>query len=345
MTFPAYLLKKDAASGDGAPLELERCDRARLAPGPGEIRVRITACSLNYRDLLMRRGQSASSAGGGVIPLSDGAGVVEETGPGVTQFAPGDRVTGCFFRDWVDGGFDLVHHKAARGGSCDGMLAREVTGPEHSFVPSPAHLSDIEAASLPCAAVTAWHALFERGDLRAGQTVLALGTGGVSMFALQLAVAAGARVIVTSGSSEKLARARSLGAWETVNYRETPEWAGRVWDLTDKRGADQVIEVGGPGTFGQSMNAVAAGGHISLIGVLTGFAPPDVSLFPLVSRNVDVHGIYVGSRAMFLRLNAFLEKHDIRPIIDRVFTFDEAVAAYGHLESGVHMGKIAISSE
>jgi NADPH:quinone reductase-like Zn-dependent oxidoreductase len=341
MTFSAYLLSKPA--GDGSGLELQLCERPRQAPGSGEIRVRITACSLNYRDLLMRRGQSASSAGGRVIPVSDGAGVVEEVGPDVTMFAPGDRVTGCFFRDWLDGSFDLAHHKAARGGSCDGMLAREVTGPEHSFVPSPAHLSDVEAACLPCAAVTAWQALFERGNLQPGQTVLALGTGGVSMFALQLATAAGARVIVTSGSAEKLARAREWGAWETVNYRETPEWDSRVWDLTEKRGVDHVIEVGGPGTLGQSMNAVAAGGHIALIGVLTGFTPPDASLFPLVSRNVDVHGIYVGSRAMFLKMNAFFEKHKIRPIIDRVFSFEGAAEAYGHLESGTHMGKIAIA--
>jgi NADPH:quinone reductase-like Zn-dependent oxidoreductase len=335
----SYLLESPP---NGGALEPRRADRPTVDPGAGEIRVRVTARSLNYRDLLMRRGQSASGAGGGVVPLSDGAGIVEAVGGGVTEFAPGDRVTGCFFRDWIDGPFDLGYHKAARGGSCDGMLAERVTASAHSFVPTPPHLSDAEAACLPCAALTAWHALFERGGLREGQTVLALGTGGVSILALQLAAAAGARVIVTSSSDEKRARARELGAWETINYRDTPEWSAKVWEITDQRGADYVVEVGGPGTIGQSLNAVAAGGHIALIGVLTGFAAPDASLFPLLTRNADLHGIYVGSRAMFLRMNSFISSHGIRPVIDREFAVDDVAAAYAHLAGGSHLGKVVV---
>ena len=186
------------------------------------------------------------------------------------------------------------------------------------------------------------HALFERGQLGEGETVLALGTGGVSIFALQLASAAGARVIVTSSSDEKLERAKELGAAETINYRETEDWDARAWELTEKQGVDHVIEVGGPGTLGRSMNAVGPGGHIALIGVLTGFDAPGDSLFPLVARNVDLHGIYVGSREMFERMNAFLETHQIRPVIDRSFSFDEAPTAYDYLAGGSHFGKVVI---
>ncbi len=335
-----YLL---TPSPDQKELILALEDVPHPEPGPGEIRVRVRACSLNFRDLLMRRGQSASGGGGGVVPVSDGAGEVDAVGEGVDNWRPGDRVMGGFFRDWIDGPFDLGYHRAARGGSCDGMLAETVVGPADSFIATPGHLSDAEAACLPCAALTAWHALFERGNLSAGQTVLALGTGGVSVFALQLATAAGARVIITSSSGEKLDRARDLGAWETIHYGENKEWDARVWELTDKRGVDHVIEVGGPGTLGRSMNSVAAGGHIALIGVLTGFDPPDATLFPLVTRNVDLHGIYVGSRAMFARMNAFLEEKQIRPVIDRTFPFEAAAEAYDWLQNGGHFGKVVVT--
>lgn len=336
-----YLLKAEDNEGKNLNLILEG-SLPDPEPGPGEIRVRMKACSLNYRDLLMKTGKSASSAGGGVVPLSDGAGEVDAVGEGVTLWKPGDRVTGGFFRDWIDGDFEMRYHKAARGGSCDGVLSEFVTGPAESFIATPGHLTDAEAACLPCAGLTAWHGLMERGKLRPGQTVLALGTGGVSVFALQIASAAGAKVVITSSSDEKLARTRELGAWETVNYRENPEWDSKVFELTGKRGADHVIEVGGPGTLGRSMNAVAAGGHIALIGVLTGFDAPDATLFPLVARNVDLHGIYTGSLAMFARMNAFLAEHEIRPIIDRTFAFEETEAAFDYLESGKHFGKVVI---
>lgn len=313
------------------------------SPGPGEVAVRVHAASLNYRDLLMRSGRSASGGDGPVVPLSDGAGEVVALGDGVTDWELGDRVAPIFFRDWTDGRFETAYHDAARGGSCDGVLAEAIVAPAHSLAPVPEHLTFPEAATLPCAALTAWHALMERGrPVGPGDTVLCLGTGGVSVFALQLAKAAGARVIVTSRSDEKLDMARSLGADATVNYLETPQWDEEVWRLTDRRGADRIVEVGGPGTLGRSMNSVAAGGVISLIGVLTGFAAPDAGLFPLLTRNAEIHGIYVGSREMFLRMNAFLETHRIRPAIDRTFPFEEAPAAYAHLESGAHFGKVVV---
>jgi len=299
--------------------------------------------SLNYRDLITLDAQRPGNLPPPMIPCSDGAGEVVAVGAGVSRFRVGDRVAGTFFRDWLSGPFDLAHHKTALGGSLHGVLCEFVSLPEHAFVPIPAHLSFDEAATLPCAAITAWQALFTRGGMRAGATVLALGTGGVSTFALQLAAAAGARVIVTSSSDEKLERARTLGAWATVNYKTTPDWDKEVWRLADKRGVDHVVEVGGPGTLGKSMNCVAAGGQIALIGVLTGFAPPDASLFPLTARNARLDGIYVGSRADFEALNVFLAEHEIHPVIDRTFPFDEARDAFAHLRSGAHFGKVVIS--
>ncbi len=309
---------------------------------PGEVLVRIRAVSLNYRDLTSVGSARPGNLPPPLVPCSDGAGEVVAVGAAVAKFKVGDRVVGTFFRDWISGPFQNSYHKAATGGSIHGMLRECVALPEHAWLPVPAHLSDEEAACLPCAAVTAWQSLFTRGGLVAGATVLALGTGGVSTFALQLATAAGARVVITSSSDEKLARARALGAWATINYRTTPDWDKEVWRLTEKRGVDHVVEVGGPGTLGKSMNSMAAGGQIALIGVLTGFGAPDASLFPVVARNAHIDGIYVGSRADFEALNAFLTAHAIRPVIDRVFSFDDAPAAFAHMESGAHFGKIVI---
>jgi NADPH:quinone reductase-like Zn-dependent oxidoreductase len=312
-------------------------------PAAGEVLVRVRAVSLNYRDLITLHAQRPGNLPPPLVPCSDGAGEVVAVGAGVSRWKVGDRVAGIFFRDWVDGRFQLKYHGTAGGGSIQGWLREFVAFPEHALVAAPADYSFEETATLPCAGVTAWQALFTRGGLRADETVLALGTGGVSVFALQLAHAAGARVIVTSSSDEKLARARELGAWETVNYKTTPDWDKEVWRLTEKQGVDHVIEVGGPGTLGKSMNSVAAGGQIALIGVLTGFGAPDASLFPIVARNVRLDGIYVGSRADFEALNAFLTQHRIRPIIDRTFAFDDARAAFDHMESAQHFGKIVIT--
>ncbi len=334
-----FLLRQD--SNGGCEAVAEECEIP--APGAGEVLVKIEACSLNYRDLLMKSGLSASGGGGDVVPLSDGAGVIAGIGEGVTEWKKGDSVALTFFRDWEDGAFDMKYHQAARGGSCDGVLAEFVTAPAHSVVQVPEQLTTLEASTLPCAALTAWHALMERSrSVQEGDTVLCLGTGGVSVFALQMAKAAGAKVIITSSSDDKLARAGELGADETINYREHVAWDKQVKELTGGRGADFVIEVGGPGTLERSLKSVAAGGVISQIGVLTGFDPPQVSLFPLVTHNADINGIYVGSRAMFGRMNAFLSGHGIRPVIDEEYSFDDALKAYASLEGAGHFGKIVV---
>jgi len=335
-----YLLRHTA----GEEREIVAEDRPSPQPEPGEVVVKMHAASLNYRDLLMKKGLSASSGNEDIIPGSDGAGEVSAVGEGVSEWQAGDRVALTFFRDWVDGPFEMKYHQAARGGSCDGVLAEEVLAPAHSLVRIPDTLDFVEAACLPCAALTAWHALFERGTpLAGGETVLCLGTGGVSICALQMASAAGARVAITSSSDEKLERAAALGAEMTVNYAEHHDWDEVAFDWTGKHGIDHIVEVGGPGTLGRSMRTVAPGGKIALIGVLTGFDPPSDSLFPLVSHNAELHGIYVGSRAMFERMNAFLAKHGIRPSIDQVFAFDEVAAAYARLASGRHFGKVAVA--
>ncbi len=313
-------------------------------PGATEVVVRLEAASLNYRDILVRSGQSASGGSDPVVPLSDGAGVISALGGDVTGWEIGDRVALTFFRDWEDGPFRMSYHQAARGGSCDGVLSEWVVAPSHSIVRIPPSYTTTEGATLPCAAVTAWHALMERGrPVGPGDTVLCLGTGGVSIFALQIALATGASVIVTSSSAAKLERVRCMGASHTINYLEQPDWGKAIQGLTDGHGVSHVVEVGGAGTIGQSMTAVGAGGSIALIGVLTGFAPPQVSLFPLVTKNVDLHGIYVGNKAMFERLAAFLEHQAIRPIIDVIYPFEEAPSAYEHLASGSHLGKVVIS--
>lgn len=335
-----FVLKQN---GDGcAEIVSDECDL--LPPAPGEVEVRMEACSLNYRDLLMKSGLSASGGEGDVVPLSDGAGIISALGEGVERLKVGDRVALTFFRDWEDGPFEMRYHKAARGGSCDGVLSESVLAPAHSVVKVPDHLTTVEAATLPCAALTAWHALMERScPVAPGDTVLCLGTGGVSIFALQIAKAAGAKVFITSSSDRKLARAEELGADVGINYLKHVAWEERVKDLTDGRGVDRVIEVGGPGTIERSIGAVAVGGAISLIGVLTGFESSHLGLFPLVTHNADLSGIYVGSRAMFERMNAFLAQHRIRPIIDEEFAFQNALEAYGVMKNAGHFGKLVVT--
>lgn len=328
------------APHDGA-YRLEQATRPTPEPGPGQLLVRVHAVSLNYRDLINLR-NIAGRPVADRVPTSDGAGEVVAVGPDVTDWQPGDRVIGCFFQSWSGGRFQMRHHQQDLGGTIDGMLAEHVVLNADAVVACPDHLHWREAATLPCAALTAWSALFTRGNLQVGATALVLGTGGVSIFALQLASTAGARVIVTSSQDAKLERARALGAWETVNYRSHPDWEQIVWQLTEKRGVDHVIEVGGPGTLEKSLACVAPGGQIALIGVLTGFGAPAGSLFPLVSKNARMDGIYVGSRDDFQQMNQFLVDHHLRPVIDRVFPFDHAPAAYDFLESGEHFGKVVI---
>ncbi len=308
------------------------------APGVGEVAIRVRAASLNYRDLLTARNGQIE----GIVPLSDGAGEVIEVGVGVSEWAIGDRVCVNFFRDWVGGRFAAKYHGAALGGSCDGMLSEIVVFPAHSLVRIPDGYSFVEAATLPCAGLTAWCAL-RRGGFVAGDSVLLQGTGGVSIWGLQIVVAAGGSALISSSSDEKLEQARKLGAAHTVNYRTTPDWDKEVWTLTNKRGVDHVLEIGGPGTLGKSLACVASGGHIAQIGVLTGFAAPDASLFPLVSKNATMSGIYVGSVEAFEEFVRFLNATKIRPVVDKVFPFDEARAAYETLASGAHFGKVVVS--
>ena len=313
------------------------------APEPGQIVVRVRAVSLNYRDLMILTGRyGGGNPPAGLIPLSDGVGEVAAVGEGILRVQVGDRVAGIFFQDWLDGGIEAAYHKSALGGAMDGMFAEYVTLSEHGVVPLPGYLSYEEGASLPCAAVTAWNGLVEQGHLTAGETVLLLGTGGVSMFALQIAKMFGAKTILTSSSDEKLARAKSLGADETVNYKTTPDWEKVVWNLTGKRGADQIVEVGGPGTLEKSLSAAKHGGKIAQIGVL---ADPGakISPLPILGKSLHLNGIYVGSRAMFARMLTAFTVNQTRPVIDRVFSFSEAQAAYAYLQSGAHFGKIIVT--
>jgi NADPH:quinone reductase-like Zn-dependent oxidoreductase len=326
---------------DGDAFRLSREDGPRPEPGPGQVRVRVRASSLNYRDLIALRNKAGRKVDG-VVPLSDGAGEVAAVGEGVTRVRVGDRVAGNFFQSWVAGPFRPDHHKHDLGGSLDGMLADEVVLDAEGVVPVPPALSFEEAACLPCAALTAWTSLFVRGRLQPGAWVLVQGTGGVSIFGLQFAVAHSAKVIVTSSRDDKLERAMALGAAHGVNYRSTPDWDKEVWRLTGKHGVDHVLEVGGPGTLGRSLNCVAGGGQVALIGVLTGFDAPQTSLFPLMARNARMDGIYVGSRADFEAMNADIAARGLTPVIDRVFPFDDAPAAFAHLESGAHFGKVVI---
>ena len=325
------------------PDSLKREELPEPKAGPGRVVVRVRATSLNYRDLLVIKGAYARNLPLPLVPLSDGAGEVVEVGPGATRFKPGDRVAGCFFSNWSDGPLSEAASKSALGGAVDGMLAERVALPEGGLVKTPDHLSDEEAATLPCAALTAWHALMEGGGLKAGETVLVQGTGGVSVFALQFAGIAGARVIATSSGDAKLARARELGASDGINYKTTPDWDVAARDLTEGVGVDHVVEVGGAGTLPRSVKAVRLGGHIPLIGVLTGGGEFDPR--PLLMKNIRLQGIYVGSRLMFENMNRAIALHKLRPVIDKVFPFDQAAEAYKHLEGGSHFGKVVIKIE
>lgn len=306
----------------------------------GQVLVRLRAASLNYRDLAFWKGQAPCEDGR--VPLSDGAGEVVGLGAGVSLWKAGDRVAGTFFRGWVAGRFKMRFHQGALGGSVDGVLSEYATFDESDLVRLPTGYSFEEGASMPCAGVTAWVGL-ARGGLRAGDTVLLQGTGGVSIWGLQIVVASGGRAIVTSSSDAKLERAREMGAWRTINYKSEPDWDRAVWAATGKAGVDHVLEVGGPGTLGRSLSCLGPGGHVAMIGVLTGTGAPDASLFPLVSKNARASGIYVGSRQAFEELVRFVEATGVRPIIDHAFAFGDAEAAYKYLDSGSHLGKVVIS--
>lgn len=310
--------------------------------GPGQVALEVRAASLNYRDILMARGHYNPRQPLPLIPCSDGVGVVTAVGENVSKVAVGDRVASCFFQTWVGGPPTADRIRGTLGGPLDGMLAEHVVLSEDGVVKAPEHLSDLEAATLPCAALTAWSALVEQGQVAAGDTVLVQGTGGVSIFALQIAQVLGARVIVTSSSDAKLERAREMGAWQTINYTEDPSWGETARRMTDGSGVDHVVEVGGAGTLEQSLKAVRVGGQISVIGVLSGVSS-ELNVIPILMQNVRLQGILVGSRNGFQRMNQALATHAVRPVVDRTFSFAEAPDAFRYMASGGHFGKICIA--
>ncbi len=319
---------------------LQLVERPDPRPGPGEVLIAVRACSLNYRDLLMVRGHYNPRQPLPLIPLSDGVGSVVELGEGVSGLEVGSRVAGLFSQTWVDGPPDRSALSSTLGGPLDGMLTERIVLPASGVIPVPAHLDDAEAATLPCAALTAWSALITQGGLQPGQVVLLQGTGGVSTFALQFARMAGARVIATTSSEAKAESLRAAGAEAVIDYRADPDWGKTVRKLSG--GVDHVIEVGGAGTLAQSIRAVRQGGTISLIGVLAGGAAK-VDLTPVLMRNVRIQGVFVGHRHGFEAMNAAIATHEIRPVVDRSFPFDQAPAALEHLASGAHRGKVCVT--
>ncbi|MFU8878338.1 MAG: zinc-dependent alcohol dehydrogenase family protein [Wenzhouxiangellaceae bacterium] len=308
-------------------------------PKAGEMRVRIHASSLNFHDYLVANGSIRTADGR--IPMSDGAGVVEAVGEGVEEFAVGDRVVSTFFPDWVDGRARVGDFRNTPGDGIDGYAREQVLAAPRYFTRAPEGYSHQEAATLTTAGLTAWRALVVNGGLRAGETVLTLGTGGVSIFALQFARAMGASVISTSSSDEKIEKLKALGADHTINYKSEPEWGKRVLELTDGVGVDHVIEVGGPGTLPQSIQAVRIGGHISLIGVLTGGAG-EVPTMKLMARQARLQGLIVGSRADQQDMIRAIETIDLHPVIDCSFALAEIADAFRHQEAGRHFGKICL---
>lgn len=309
-------------------------------PGPYQVLIRMQAWSLNYRDLLTVKGLYNPRLKIPQIPLSDGAGEVLEVGAKVRSFKPGDRVTNTFFERWTSGPATDESVRTALGAGRNGVLAEYVALHEDGIIPIPKHLNYAEAATLPCAALTAWNALVVEGKIKAGDTVLTLGTGGVSIFAMQFAQMHGARVVITSSSDEKLEKARQLGAAHTINYKETPDWGKAVRKFTNGRGVDLVVEVGGSGTFNQSISALRRGGILDLIGVLAAGGEPNI--LAVLMNSIRVQGIFVGSREMFASMNTAVEMHSLRPVVDRIFSFDNIKEAFKYMEAGKHFGKICL---
>ena len=311
------------------------------APAANEVIVRVRATSLNRRDIMIMRGFYPVGPRETLVPLSDGAGEVVAVGTAAKRFKVGDRVAAIFFQNWLEGRPTTNTAATAMGGAIDGMLAEYVTLSEEGLVSLPTGMSFEEGATLPCAAVTAWNGLVTRGNMLAGDHVLLQGTGGVSIFGLQFAAAAGAKAIITSSSDSKLERARKLGAVAAINYKSQSEWAPLVRAATGGAGVHHVLEVGGAGTLKQSLDSLAPGGHIAIIGGLAGFGG-EISAVALIGRSASVSGIFVGSRRQFEDMNAFITRHAIKPVIDRQFEFRDAEAAFAYMDSGSHFGKIVI---
>lgn len=311
------------------------------APGPGEVRLRMTAAALNYRDLGVIAGRYNPDFVLPLVPFSDGVGVIEEIGANVTGWRVGDRAATMFFPDWQGGRPEAALLANMRGGPLEGALQRSLTVPAQAVAPVPATLTDVEAATLPCAALTAWRALVTEGGVKAGDRVLIHGTGGVALFALQFARLFGAEVIITSKSNEKLARARAAGTTLGINYVTSPEIAKQVLAATDGHGADIVVETAGGQTLAQSIDAAATGGMVVVIGMVGGHTA-EIPLRPLLFKNVRLHGVSVGNRQDFLAMSRAIDSHGLRPMIDRVFPFENAPDALAYLKSGQHFGKVVI---
>ena len=314
--------------------------RNHSTPGPGEVLVQVCASSINYRDLMMIEDPVPRGVRYPTIPNSDAAGDVMAVGSGVTAVKVGDRVATCFFQRWDSGTITSDGMNSALGGALDGVLAEQVILGERGVIRFPDHLSYNEAATLPCAALTAWHALVEFADVQPGETVLLLGTGGVSMFALQFACMLGARPIVISSNDGKLERARSMGAVGLINYQTTPEWQDKVVELTDGVGVDVVVEVGGAGTLERSVAATRVAGRIALIGVLAGGT---MNPTMMMRKSIRLQGIYVGSHEMFKRMNEAISTHQLSPVIDQTFPFADAPSAYYAMQRAEHLGKLVVT--
>lgn len=331
-----------AAEGEGFELALREVERP--AAGPNEVLVRVRAAALNRRDLLMLGARYEPGGGGGPaggIPLSDGAGEVVAVGDDVARFSVGDRVAGIFFERWLDGDRTAEALASARGGNAGGMLSEVIVSSEESLVEIPDHLSFEEAATLPCTGVTAWVSLFKYTELEPEDFVLLQGTGGVSTYGLVLAAAAGARPIITSSSDAKLERARKLGAYGTANYRRNASWHERVREITGGAGVDHVLDVVGGDALEKSLEAMGYESHVALIGGLEGFGD-SIPKGAMMQRGLHATGVYVGSRADFVALNEFVSEHKVKPVVDRVFEFEDAPAAFEFMENGDYMGKIVI---
>lgn len=321
---------------------LHLVDRNQPDPGPGEVLVRLAAASLNFRDYLLIQGLYNPKQPLPLVPCSDGAGEVVAVGEGVESVAAGDLVCSTFFQAWDSGQPTMQKASSTLGSPLDGVLSEYRVFPESGLIKAPEHLSPRQAATLPCAALTAWNALRGQGNVQAGDTVLVLGTGGVSLFALQFAKLLGAEVIATSSSDEKLEKVRGLGADHTINYKKTSDWGKEARKLTGKRGVDHVVEVGGAGTLAQSLEAVRLGGTISLIGVLSG-TQQELAITPILMKNVRVQGIFVGDRDLFAAMNRAISQNRLEPVLDADFPLADTRAALEHMAAGKHLGKITIS--
>jgi NADPH:quinone reductase-like Zn-dependent oxidoreductase len=311
-------------------------------PGPGDVLVRMRGWSINFRDLMMVKGRYPKPVKPDVVPLSDGAGEVVASGSAVTRWSPGDRVVATYFPRWIAGPGTPAATSVELAGSVDGVLAEYVSFAEDAVVAAPANLDFAEAATLPSAGLTAWRAVVDEGRLVPGQNVLTLGSGGVSTFAVQFAALGGARVLATSGSAEKRERLAALGAADVLDYRATPEWGAAVAELTGG-GVDHVVEVGGAGTFAQSIAAARPGGHISVVGVLT--QGSGIDPLPVIAKQLTLRGLTNASRETFEWMNRAIARHDLHPAIDRRFAFDDIADALKHLESGRHVGKVVIEAD